>query len=437
MLTEAAQTSFDAEAAIYHAANKPVRKLADYSELEILIESITRQTQGELKNLTRTMGFVEQVNGKSRAVSLTNAYQKQLDLAQLSVSTGTLDYNTAIRTAVKRLADSGIRFIDYESGWTNHLDVAARRAVMTGVNQLSMRMTDFLADELGCEFFEVTAHAGARPSHRVWQGEVYHRGGEKDGYLDLEETTGLGRVDGLCGAHCRHGYHPFFPGISERAYSRKQLREIDPPSFTYNGKVYNTYEATQKQRDIETAIRKTKRELIGYDSAGLKDDYTAAAVKLKRQRDAYKEFSYLADMAQQKELTQIYGFGHSQASKAAWANRKEIEKYSKIHYNKNGTIVVTDDWKEKKHPRIPSQYKGNAVIETTSQNKKQIDRSIFDEDGQLQKQIHSGAHGNSKCHPYKERGEHAHDIIWKDGEIISRKARELTEWERKEHADIL
>lgn len=334
MLHEAAQTSFDAEAAIYHAANKNIRKLADYSELEILIESITRQTQGELKNLTRTMGFVEQVNGKSHAVSLTTAYQKQLDLAQLSVSTGTLDYNTAIRTAVKRLADSGIRFIDYESGWTNHLDVAARRAVMTGVNQLSMRMTDFLADELGCEFFEVTAHAGARPSHRVWQGEVYHRGGEKDGYPDLEETTGLGRVDGLCGANCRHGYHPFFPGISERTYSRKQLREIDPPSFTYNGKVYNTYEATQKQRDMETAIRKTKRELLGYDSAGLKDDYAAAAVKLKRQRDAYKEFSYHADMAQQKELTQIYGFGHSQASKAVW-----VEKAAKSYGDFKGITL--------------------------------------------------------------------------------------------------
>ena len=321
MLNEAAQTSFDAEAAIYHAANKTVGKLADYSELEMLSESIIKQTQGELNNLTRTMGFVEQVNGKSHTVSLATAYQKQLDLAQLSVSTGTLDYNTAIRTAVKRLADSGIRFIDYESGWANRLDVAARRAVMTGVNQLSMRMTDFLADKLGCEFFEVTAHAGARPSHRVWQGEVYHRGGEKDGYPDLEETTGLGRVDGLCGANCRHSYHPFFPGISERAYSRKQLREIDPPSFTYNGKVYTTYEATQKQRDMETAIRKTKRELIGYDSAGLKDDYTASAVKLKRQRYLYKEFSYLADMAQQKELTQIYGFGHSQASKAVWAEK--------------------------------------------------------------------------------------------------------------------
>ena len=202
------------------------------------------------------------------------------------------------------------------------------------MNQLSMRMTDFLADELGCEFFEVTAHAGARPSHRVWQGEVYHRGGEKDGYPDLEETTGLGRVDGLCGANCRHGYHPFFPGISERTYSRKQLREIDPPSFTYNGKVYNTYEATQKQRDMETAIRKTKRELLGYDSAGLKDDYAAAAVKLKRQRDAYKEFSYHADMAQQKELTQIYGFGHSQASKAVW-----VEKVAKSYGDFKGITL--------------------------------------------------------------------------------------------------
>lgn len=441
MIKEAAKTSFDAQAAIYYAANKNIKKLTDYSELEMLIESITKQTQGELKNLTRTMGFVEQVNGKSHTVSLTNAYQKQLDLAQLSVSTGTLDYNTAIRTAIKRLADSGIRFINYESGWTNHLDVAARRAVMTGVNQLSVRMTDFLADELGCEFFEVTAHAGARPSHRVWQGEVYHRGGEKDGYPDLEETTGLGRVDGLCGANCRHSYHPFFPGISERAYRRKQLREIDPPSFTYNGKVYTTYEATQKQRDMETAIRKTKRELIGYESAGLKDDYIAAAVKLKRQRDAYKEFSYLADMAQQKELTQIYGFGHSQESKAAWANRKEIEKYSKIHYNKNGTIVVTDDWKSKGKVSIPQKYKANAVIETQTTYKNgtsQIDRTIYGEDAIMKTQIHSGSHNRPDQHPFGEQGEHAHHYIWGiDGKLVDRKPVELTEQEKVQHADIL
>ena len=277
--------------------------------------------------------------------------------------------------------------------------------------------------------------------HKTWQSEVYHRGGEKDCYPDLEEITGLGRVDGLCGAHCRHGYHPFFPGISERAYSRKQLREIDPPSFTYKGKVYTTYEATQKQRDMETVIRKTKRELIGYESAGLKDDYIAAAVKLKRQRDAYKEFSYLADMAQQKELTQIYGFGHSQESKAAWANRKEIEKYSKIHYNKNGTIVVTDDWKSKGKVSIPQKYKANAVIETQTTYKNgtsQIDRTIYGEDAIMKTQIHSGSHNRPDQHPFGEQGEHAHHYIWGiDGKLVDRKPVELTEQEKVQHADIL
>lgn len=225
---------------------------------------------------------------------------------------------------VKRLADSGIRFVNYESGWVNHLDVAARRAVLTGVNQMSRQMTDQLADEMGCGFFEVTAHAGVRPSHREWQGQVYHRGGAKDGYADFGSSTGLGTVEGLCGANCRHSYAPFFPGISVRAYSAEALRNIDPTDFTYNGRIYTAYEATQKQREMETAIRKTKRNLICFDAAGLKDDYTVEAIKLNQQRRRYTEFSKAAGFAQQKERTQIYDFGHSQASKAVWASRKSI-----------------------------------------------------------------------------------------------------------------
>ncbi len=324
LLRNAAQTSYSAEARIYTSARKYIGNLKEHPELQILIHAVIRQTQGELKNLTRSLGFSQKINGKSSWTNLAAAYQQALDLAQLSVSTGTLDYNTAVRMAVKRLADSGIRFVNYESGWVNHLDVAARRAVTTGVHQMSRQMTDRLADEMGCEFFEVTAHAGARPSHREWQGQVYHRGGAKDGYADFESSTGLGAVDGLCGANCRHSYAPFFPGISVRAYSAEALRNIDPPDFTYNGKIYTAYEATQKQREMETAIRKTKRNLICFDAAGLKDDYTAAAIQLNQQREKYARFSKAAGLAQQKERQQIYGFSHSQASKAVWANRKSI-----------------------------------------------------------------------------------------------------------------
>lgn len=326
MINEAAQISYGAEAKIYTSARKYVGEITEHPELQMIINAMVKQTQGELKNLTRSLGIAQIVNGKTKTVDLTTSYQKELDLAQLSISTGTLDYNTAVRIAVKGLADSGIRFIDYESGWVNHLDVAARRAVMTGVNQMSVKMTDRLAESMDCEFFEVTAHAGARPSHRDWQGGIYHRGGAKDGYQDLEETTGLGSVDGLCGANCRHSYNPFFPGISVRAYSDYHLHNIDPPDFTYNGKTYTAYEATQQQRAIETAIRKTKRQLNCYDAAGLQDDYTAAAIKLNRQREAYNDFSNAAGLLKQKELTQVYGFSHSPASKAVWANKKEVEK---------------------------------------------------------------------------------------------------------------
>lgn len=345
MLNGAAQTSYNAESSIYTTARKNPGKLNSHPELQLLIKSIIKQSKGELKNLTRSLGIVELVNGKGKAVDLTKAYQKQLDLAQLSISTGTLDYNTAIRTAVKRLADSGIRFVDYDSGTSNHLDVAARRAVMTGVNQMSVQMTDVLADKLDCEYFEVTAHAGARPNHALWQGKVYHRGGAKNGYQDLESVTGLGSVEGLCGANCRHSYNPFFPGISVRAYSDHTLRNIDPTPFVYHNRVYTAYEATQQQRAMETEMRKTKRQLNCFDAAGLKDDYTAAAVKLKRQQDAYAEFSKASNLFKQKDRAQVYGFGHSQASKAVWANKKvkSFGDFSGIELKNGITIKGASD----------------------------------------------------------------------------------------------
>ena len=121
----------------------------------------------------------------------------------------------------------------------------------------------------------------------------------------------------------------------------------------------------------------------------------------------------------------------------ALLKQKEIEKYSQYRYNKNGTIVVTDDWTKKEHPKVFAEYKPYAVVDVLSQKEKQTDRMYYDADGRQMRQVSSGAHGNPKRHPYGRNGEHAHDIIWKDGIITDRPARELTEQERKENADIL
>ena len=353
----AARESFDFEEKIYSKAGRKPIPLEENEALQALLSAAMQQTAGEMRNFTQSLGFMEMVNGKAVFRPIADVYQNTLDLMQMTVSTGAMDVKSAVRTATKRLMDSGVRTVDYASGWVNHVDVAARRAIVTGVNQLSAKMTDQLADDLGAEFFETTAHARARPSHQVWQGQVFHRGGAKDGYPDFESATGLGTVGGLCGANCRHSYFPFFPGISVRAYSQKRLENIDPPPVTYNGKTYTAYESTQKQRQMETAMRKTKREMLGYEAAGLEEDFTSAAIKLKRQQEAYAEFSKAAGIHKQTERAQVVGFGHSQASRASWV----VRKTQGVEKTEQGGII-------KENNKNLADYVGKPIIKTDNQH---------------------------------------------------------------------
>ena len=314
--------SVDADNVIYKAAGYNPVDLKKSSKLMEIIEAGIRQTNSTLKNITGSMGFANVVGGKTVFQDIAKFYQNTLDFALLQVSTGVLDVNSAARFAVKKMADSGIRYVDYASGHVNRVDVAAKRAILTGVNQLNLRITDGIMEELGAEYVEVTAHAGARPDHAVWQGKVYHKGGEKDGYPDFESSTGYGTGPGLGGWNCRHSYFPFFPGISVRSYTDEQLENIDPPNLTYKGKEYTYYEATQKQRQMETQMRKTKRELVGFDALGMKDDFTAASIRLNNQKEAYRKFSKAAGLKPKFERTEEYGFTKSISQKSVWANRK-------------------------------------------------------------------------------------------------------------------
>ena len=138
----------------------------------------------------------------------------------MDIVSGAFDYNTVIRRVVTQLTNSGLRQIDYASGRANRVDVAARRAVMTGITQLTGHISDFNAEKLGTEYFEIAWHAGARPTHAVWQGKVWSK-------EQLVTVCGLGTVTGLEGANCYHERYPFIPGISERNWSDEWLEEQD------------------------------------------------------------------------------------------------------------------------------------------------------------------------------------------------------------------
>lgn len=147
-------------------------------------------------------------------------------------------------------------------------------------------------------------------------------------------------------------------------------------------------------------------------------------VTLKAQ---YKAVSEVSGLKQRAERMVVEGY----------RTEKNLDLYSKVRYNKDGTVVVTDDWTGKSHPHLSPTYMPNAVVDTLSQNGRQHDRSFYDANGRQVKQISNGPHGNPKRHPYGQQGEHAHDIIWEDGKIVDRPVREITEQERKENADIL
>ena len=250
------------------------------------------------------------------------------------METGAADYITAVRNAARRLTESGLQFVDYSSGVVNHADVAVRRAVLTGISQVTGKIAEHNAAELDTDIVEVTAHAGARPDHAEWQGGWYSLSGKSKKYRSLAEATGYGRVDGLKGANCRHDFYPVIEGIDKPMYIAEELANIDPPPFTdKNGKTYTYYEATQRQRAMERAIRKTKREILAADSSGDSDMFTAKSVLLRRQREEYNRFSKAAGLLTQNERNQVIGFGRSEASRSTAA-------YKKILTLGNGDVTI-------------------------------------------------------------------------------------------------
>lgn len=281
------------------------------------IEAIRTQTLDEFHNMTASMGFLVD-NGRTM-LPPAKAYQWALDSAALQIQSGAISYNQAIRSAVQELAKSGIKTVDYESGHVDQIDVAARRAVMTGVNQICDQYTNQSAEYLNTRYFEISAHSGARDkpgpspwsSHKEWQGKVYYQSesGEPDPlglYDDLVEMTGYGYVDGLTGANCRHHKYAFIPGVSERTYTDEQLAHIDDGlGCTFDGKTYTAYEATQMQRRLERQIRAQKRLKNAYKSAGLSEDATAANIRLRRLNAKYREFSKAAGLPEQKERLKV------------------------------------------------------------------------------------------------------------------------------------
>lgn len=314
LMQEAATRAMEAEDEIYYHYGKEPTPFAENENLQALLNAGYQQTAGTFHNLTATT-----------ANTVSGQFEAALDRAHLKVSSGAFDYKSAVKSAVDSLADT-MKYVTYPTGHTDTLEVAARRAVLTGVNQTGAKLQVARADEMGVEFFETTAHGGARPSHAEWQGRQFHRGGAVDymgkHYPDFEAATGYGTGAGLCGWNCRHTFFAIFPELgAPPAWTQESLEALNARDIECNGGKYTRYEISQMQRARERTVRKYKRRYLAEDAAGA--DTTVSAVKLRQARQELAEFITATGSRADSARTSVAGFGRSESSKAAWAAKKQ------------------------------------------------------------------------------------------------------------------
>lgn len=309
----------------------PIDIRQDSSTRQVL-EAGYKKTLGTMRNLVSTT-----------ATQTQTAFIQTCDRIYMQVSSGAFSYQEAIMNALRALADTGAEVV-YPTKHKDRMDVAVRRCVLTGVSQTAAAVSLQQAENAGCYLMEITAHSGARPDHAKWQGQLVTITGKDAGKIidglrvfTLSEI-GYGSGEGFKGWNCRHNWHAYYPGLSTPNYTPEELKKLDEPCISYNGKLYTEYEVSQMQRAQERRVRAWKRRCItaqeGVNSAT--DEATRATAQAEFDRSArylknneakLKDFCRQTGQDRDRFREQVLGFGRSEAQKAVHAAKKTSIDY--------------------------------------------------------------------------------------------------------------
>ena len=297
---QAAQYGYDLDVKRLGATAAPA--FADNLALQQIVAASLELAGPELRNIinTKALGFI---TPDGQVMMLENAYYRTLDVAYSLTASGACDYSTAVRRACNMLCDGGVKVVTYQSGQTASLEAAVRRCVIGGLGLMQEQINQRTHDDLGCDGWEITAHANSAPDHEPIQGKQYS---DKE-YQELNDS--LRRRIGTL--NCGHAAFGIILGVSSPQYTPQELarfRTQNEEGITYEGRHYTGYEATQMQRKLERAIRKQKNQVI---AARETDDpvwQRQSRSKLAILRQRYREFSKEAGLRQQNERTFVSGF---------------------------------------------------------------------------------------------------------------------------------
>lgn len=282
----------------------------DNEQLQRLVKGIAGETNATFKNISRAkaIGFVlKDKNGNSIFKDLKKTYNDLIDEAVFNVTTGTSDYQSAMRGVMKQLADSGVKIheekVGYKSGYNVRIDSAVRQNVLTGIRQVNLEVQKQVGRDFGADGVEISAHSPCAEDHLPIQGKQYSNAEFKKLNGNLERPIGE--------YNCRHFVFSIVLGVNQPSYSDKMLNQMNRESqsiIEYEGKKYTAYETTQVQRKLETAIRKEKDRQIIARSSGDKEGVGIAQSNISTLTHKYNDFSKVAGLDTYKNRLSVSGY---------------------------------------------------------------------------------------------------------------------------------
>ena len=295
-----AKDAYDAQAVYYNATGTFQKTFAENKELQDILRAQYRNTQGDFKNIANSTGVaLHDKDGKVVYKSLDEAYNDIIDESITAVTSGVSDFNSEMRRSLTDLANSGVRTIDYASGYSRSIESAVRANIFEGIQRCMQETREQAGREFGANGVEISVHMKCAPDHLPYQGKQYSD--EKFKYLQGTLTRPIGHLN------CRHHIFPIVLGVSNPAYSPAQLRQIQQEntakSVTIDGKQYTPYEATQIQRKLENSIRKQKDVYNTLLEAGDKEGANGAKNRLRQLFNKYTDVSNQAGLKKQSFRT--------------------------------------------------------------------------------------------------------------------------------------
>lgn len=333
-----------------------------YSEnkaLQRLVFSVYSISGKEFKNIAKSTGFrLLGDNGEPLLLDIDETYKYVIDKCVIAISQGKETYQQSMRSTLKQLSSSGVRKIEYESGYSRRLDTSIRQNILDSMRQVSNESQQLFGKEFDSDGIEISVHEMPAPDHELVQGRQFSNKEFENFQNDRKAIDYTGMVfepeyeghdrRSISEYNCYHYIFSIVLGVSKPQYSNKQLQEIidnKNKTFEFDGKTYNMYDGTQLQRRIEIAIRQEKDTQILARASGDEDLVLQSQTKITQLNTKYKQLSQISGLPTKKQRLSVSGYKK--------ISTKSVEEKVKKVYNtgdlyRDTTLYIkSKKWQEK------------------------------------------------------------------------------------------